>query len=166
MDLRVYIALDDSPEHAAALGRMLGHWGLLEYFLARLMGFVLDIDRLKADIIFKEIVSFKAKLNLLRRFNHHSTKNQLLKKEIDTLLSTAEGLNKKRNSFIHASWSGDSNNLYRSENSLEGSYKKMHKPLLRFTAQDIENVVEDIAILSASLDDLLFRLLKDRQGQP
>jgi hypothetical protein len=157
---RVYIALDQSPEHAAALGRLLGHWAVLEHMLTGLMQCLLGTDPKKTDLIYKEIVSTKAKFLILKRMNHHFTIDKLLKKEIDVLLTNGEKLNKQRNSFIHASWIGDSNNLYRDENILEGNYKKMHKPSLKFTPDDIQNVVEDIAKLSASFGNLLFRLLK------
>jgi hypothetical protein len=163
---RVYIALEQSPKHAEALGLLLGHWAVFGHMLTGLMQNLLDIEPQKADIVYKEIVNFQAKLKLLKRINHHFTKDKAIKDEIDNVLATAEKLNKQRNAFIHASWAGDSTNLYRYENVLPGNPVKLSKAPMKFTPQDILNVVEEIAKLSASCGMLSSQLLTTPQGQP
>lgn len=162
---RVHIALEQSPKHAEALGLLLGHWAVFENFLIGIMQYLLGIESQKADIVYKEIISFKAKLKLIRRLNYHYTTDETLTKVIDDLLDKANDLNNDRNSFIHASWAIDGNHLFRCMNILEGNYKKLHKPQLEFTPSDIMNVVEQIATLSASCGTLLCQLLKVPQGQ-
>lgn len=157
----IRIALDNAPEHAAALGRLLGHWAMFEKMLIGLMQYLLQIKPNIAAMIYDEFVSTKAKILLLRRVNHHFTTDISLKIEIETILSVAQQLNTKRNSFIHASWATvDSSELIRFESILLQNHKKTYKIPTKFTPEDIQNVVEEIAKLSASLGSLLIRLLE------
>jgi hypothetical protein len=163
---RVHIALEQSPKHAEALGLLLGHWAVLEHMLTGLMQHLLNIEPKKADIVYREIVNFQAKLKLIRRLNYHFTKDEILKDQIDKLLDKADDLNNERNSYIHASWAGDGTNLFRYMNILEGNYKKLHKPSLEIAHTDIMNIVERISELSASCGTLLSQLLATHREQP
>jgi hypothetical protein len=163
---KMHIALEQAPEHAAALGRLLGHWAVLEMLLTVLMQRLFQLGPQKADLIFKEIVSLKAKLKLLKRINHHFTIDGVLKEEIHDLLVSAEKLNEDRNKFIHSGWAGDSRDMVRIESSLPPSYKKLTKSHIKFTPQNIQNFVEKIAQLSGFLNDLLFRTREVQLTQP
>lgn len=161
---KIYMALDDSPDHAAALGRLLGHWAILETCLMRMMEYLLQVDHHRADFVYKEFVNTKSKISLLKRLNRWLTQDDTIKGEINEILTDTETLNRKRNNFVHARWvSGpygdNSNKLLRINDSSPSNINKLHKPVKRFTPQDIQDVVEEIVKLSLSFDALLNRVL-------
>jgi len=147
----VHIPLDDAPEHAAALGRLLGHWAFLEVELETIMRFLLGIDQFKAKFIWQEFTSAKAKIALIQRLNHHFTANKDSKESLDKLLSKAQELNSDRNAFVHALWAGDEKKLTRFRNTPPGNYKKAGRMPEQFSPQDVQNVVDKIAELSQAL---------------
>ncbi len=161
-------ALDYSPDHAAALGRLLGHWGVLETHLTRMMEYLLKVDHHRADFVYKEFTATKTKITLLLRLNHHFIQDKLLKEEIKELLIKAKNLNKERNAFVHARWGGgaygaNDNKIYRINIGAPFDYKELYNPMYKFTPQDIQKVVEDIAKLSLSFQALLDRILADEK---
>ena len=111
-----HIPLDDAPEHAAALGRLLGHWAILESQLQTIMQLLLGIDQFKGRFLWHEFTSTNAKIRMLQRLNHHFTAERF-KNDLSTLLESAQSLNSKRNSFVHAVWAGDKDRLARFESS-------------------------------------------------
>lgn len=158
---KIHIALDNAPEHAAALGRLLGHWAMLEKILTGLMQYLLQVKPTIAAMIYDEFVSSQSKIRLMKRINYHFTSDNKLKDEINSLLSIASRLNSERNKFIHASWASGSSELVRFESILPKNHKKAWKLPMKFTPQDIQDVVEEIAELSVSLGNLLIRLRGD-----
>ncbi len=125
-----------------------------------MMEILLKVDHHRADIVYKEFVNTKSKIMLLLRLNHHFTKDESRKKEINELLIKAKNLNSKRNDFVHARWGSgaygvDINKLYRISIGAPFDYKELHRPMDKFTPQDIQNVVEDVAKLSLSFQTLL-----------
>lgn len=168
---KIYMALDYSPDHAAALGRLLGHWAILETKLTHLLELLLGVDQYKARFIYQEFVSAKSKITLLQRLNHHFTQDELCKKEINKLLIKASKLNSKRNAFIHARWGigaaiVDVGKLSRISTMLPRDYKKYHGEVDNFTSQDIQYIAEEIATLSLSFQTLLDRVSIDEKVQP
>lgn len=159
MVVRFPLPIDNSPKHAAALGRLIAHWGHLESQLMHLLQLLLNIDNIKARFIYQEFVSTRGKITLLKRINHFFTSDKALKDKINQLLGTAKDLNETRNHFVHAVWvNTTSQHLMRIENSLPG-YTKYRKPIKKFTSQDIQNEVKKIAELSQSFQDLIIQLL-------
>jgi hypothetical protein len=160
-----HMVLDDYPDHAIALGRMLGHWGELETCLMRMTEFLLgaDYDQ-KAYYVYKEFYNIRSKINLLIRLNKWFTRNKTVQNDIDKLLSKAYSLNETRNSFIHARWTskagyGDTSNKLMRISLGSGN---LHQPNVRskyFTPKDIQGFGEEIAKLSQSFEDLLDRVL-------
>lgn len=155
---RTVIPLDYSPDHAAAIGRLLGHWAILESHLEFLLGMLLNIDLYRASFIYQEFVSTNSKIILLRRLNHFFVIDQELKNKLDKLLNQTRILNEKRNAFVHAIWaSGPDNKINRMRTTMPGNHKKRFRASEEFTPQDIQNIVEEIAELSASLLQLITR---------
>ena len=113
--------------------------------------------------IYNEFISTSAKIKLLKRINHNFNQDTLVKTELEELLIIAEKLNTKRNSFIHSSWAGNTDNLIRLETILPHNYKKIRKLPQKFNPQDIQGVVEEIAQLSAKLGVLLSSVLKENR---
>lgn len=148
--------LDDHPDHAAALGRLVGHWALLEFNLMAVLRLLLGVNQQKSKFIYQEFISATSKIKLLQRLNHHSNTDGSKKQKLKELLDRADKLNKHRNYFIHALWIGTDQPdfpLLRIKNSLPGDFKKPHNPPEAFSAQDIQDVVVKIAELSVSLQE-------------
>lgn len=143
--------LDHLPEHAVALGRLLGHWAFLENMLIGTLALALKIEHPIAKVLWQEFVSVRGKITLLQRLNH-SMKDDDFKTELGKLLATAQELNKVRNGYIHALWVINANNeVERQSNTAPGDYKKVFKNGQVIAATDIEADVLKIAKLSADL---------------
>lgn len=147
--------LDDRPEHAAALGRLLGHWAYLELQLLIVLEKLLEIDTQKARFVYQEFISVASKIKLLQRLNHHFTSDITKKEKLEKLLANTDTLSIKRNNFIHAIWASTLNDddpqLLRVRNSLPGKYENLYHKIEEFTPKDIQRVVDEISTLTLSL---------------
>jgi len=162
---RYWNPIDDAPEHAAALGRLLVHWADIERFLIHILRYLLSIDWYKATFVYEEFVSTKSKIILLRRLNHFFNNDESIKEEIDRYLSQALKLNTQRNTYIHSSWGGNVNKLIRLKTIPHPDHRKISKHrITKPTPKDIQDVVEEIAKLSLSFYDLIYRLSLFQKG--
>ncbi len=160
---RFSIPLDNLPAHATALGRLLGHWAMLESLLMGTLGLALRIDHKFARVLWQEFISTRGKITLLQRLNHTMGDNEL-KDELTQILQRAQELNAVRNGYIHALWVINSDHqVQRQSNAAPGDYKKVFRDSEIVTATDIENDVEKIATLSG---DLLFWQRRISGGPP
>jgi len=149
----------DNSAHAAALGRLVAHWAVLERHLILILQWLLSTDWKTAMIIYQEFVSTKSKIVLLRRLNNYRNKNKTLKKEIDSYLAHALNLNSERNTFIHALWSTQvKDHIVRIKTIPPFDHKKIEHPWEQLAYQDIQDVVEEISKLSGSLHNLIYRI--------
>ena len=163
---RMGIPLDSRPEHAAALGRMLGHWAMLEHLLVGTLSLALNIRYSRGKVVWQEFASLRGKLTLIKRLNW-AKKDDPLKKELDEMLVEATKLNEIRNAYIHALWVEDGGTfttptLRRMRNTSPPNYKKLFRDTEIISVQDIENDVIKIAELSAKFADWQIRV----QGAP
>lgn len=153
---KVSIPLDTHPEHAAALGRLLGHWAFLETQLMGVLQALLYTSQRKSKFVWQEFNSARGKIELAQRLNFHFTGDASLKDDLDKLLAQAQSLNGMRNNYIHALWvdpGGSDNTLERMSNSLEGNYKKEDKKWVPLTPENIQDDVAKLAVLSQALAD-------------
>jgi len=165
---KYHMVLDDYPEHATALGRMLGHWGLFETQLMRMMEFLFQaqgdkVNHFKTDFVYKEFVSLRSKITLLERLNRWFVQEEPLKEAIKKLLSETRRINKERNNYVHARWGsgpyGDtSNRLMRISLASPSNINELYNPLKRVTPHDIQNFSADIVKHSLSFQELLDRV--------
>lgn len=157
---RTYIPLDDHPDHAAALGRLLGHWAILEFQLELTMNYLLGGEYKKSSFVYKEFINTRQKITLLRRLNHHFNDDKDKKEKLRNLLERASELNSKRNQYVHAIWGAglDKNKLMLIRNDLPQNIKKSTHGAFEVTVDDIQGVVEDISKLS---HDLQMEVLPD-----
>jgi hypothetical protein len=151
----MFIPLDSRPEHAAALGRLLGHWAVVEMELIGILEYFLGIEQPFARLVWQEFVSTRGKINLLLRLNW-ATVDSAMKSKLDDLLNNAQDLNEVRNAYIHALWvdpGANSLHLMRSRNTSPGNYKKTFRKSEPFTPEAIQEDVTKFAKLSAALAD-------------
>src|SRR5208282_4280416 len=90
MATKYHMVLDDYPDHATALGRMLGHWGELETHLMRMTEFLFQVphdhvNHHKTDFVYKEFVSLPSKIQLLERLNRWFVQDTSTKEAIKEL---------------------------------------------------------------------------------
>ena len=163
------IPLDSSPEHAAALGRLLGHWAVVELQLSGILQLLLRTQQGPARYIWRGILSTRAKIEILQRLNWHYLPDQPLKEELDQHLKVADSLNAMRNAYVHALWSTptrDSKVLLRHRNSLPRQYKETFRDAEPFTSADIEKDVASLAEFSGRLADWQDRCAKAFRRSP
>jgi hypothetical protein len=153
----VSIPLDKHPEHAAALGRLLGHWAFLETQLIGALQCLLFTGREKARFVWQEFISAKGKIELAQRLNFHFTQDVSLKDELDDFLKQAQTLNGVRNKYVHALWGdpdpgGNTRTLMRISNTMS-DYKNSTNKHEPFTPEAIQDDAVKIATLSQCLSD-------------
>jgi hypothetical protein len=56
------VPIDSMPEFAAALGRFMSHWAIVESELTNILGWVLRVNQPRAQILFMSIINVKTKL--------------------------------------------------------------------------------------------------------
>jgi len=140
------LPIDDMPDLAAAIGRLIIHWSFLEVTLKLLTSTILEIDTHKAQIIYDGYNSIRSKIDILKKINHQSSLKANIKEKIDGFLDKAEKLNKTRNSYIHSFWVVSGNTL-----------GKVSKGIVdKITPDKVQNVIDEIAELSLSLHYFLF----------
>jgi hypothetical protein len=66
------IPLDNAPRHAQAIGRLVGHWAIVENHLVLLFGYLASLDHIKAQLIYQNFVSQSAKIDMIRRLANQS----------------------------------------------------------------------------------------------
>lgn len=162
---KLIIPIENAPEAVAELGNFLIYWAVLEKYLVMVMGYLLSVDWFKAELVYREFINFSSKISLMRRMNYVYTEPQILKDNIDQLLDKAQTLSGKRNAFVHGFWGVNIGSLTLCDSSSPRNHKKFIKPSTDYTAQDIQNVVENVAKLCLSFQRLLDRLSITFPGQ-
>jgi len=150
---KFHLPIDDMLDLAAALGRLLVHWSFLEVMLIQLTAYILTVDVYKAQFIYREFISTRSKISLLRKINDKCAPDASVKENIEKYLEKALKLNKKRNDIVHAFWVVSEDTLGMVNTS---PHNKGNGIPIKVTPKHIQNVVEEIASLSRSLLLLLF----------
>lgn len=149
------IPLDTHPEHAAALGRFLGHWAFLESQMVGVMQCLFHTSQAKATFVWQKFISAKAKIELAKKINFHCMQDATLKNELNDFLKRALDLNEIRNKYVHAIWgddpNGNSNILIRFTST--GNQEKAEMLHESFTPVAIEDDAVKLAVLSQCLSD-------------
>ena len=151
MARRTLIPLDSQPQHAQALGRLLGHWGICEHNLCAILGNIVGVEDHKARFIWAAFPSFAAKQKLLRRLNHHYTVNEVAKSSLEALLVQAAKFNSQRNACVHAIWTaGGKDKLGQLNESQSHMVKHSHFKIVE--VHEILALVEELSLFSGSLE--------------
>lgn len=164
------MVLDDYPDHATALGLMLGHWGELETRLMKLLELLFQVPHYhvnhhKTDFVYKEFVSLPSKIKLLERLNRWFVQDVELNKKIKELLKKTKTANGKRNKYVHARWISKagyqeiSDKLIRISLASPGNINELHNPTQNITPRDIQDFSAEIIKLSQEFDELLDQAL-------
>jgi len=159
MSDKKHLPIDDAPEHAAALGRLIAHWNALERILVIFLQWLLGTSWFKALLVFHQFSNITGKIYLLKTLNYQFNENEF-KNEIDRHLNTALALNEERNKFIHALWGVIVDDKIVRVPAMEPcNHKKTSQSVNeQFSSQDIQEVVDKIARLSQSLSDITHQM--------
>jgi hypothetical protein len=151
------IPLDRCPEHANALGRMMGHWAIVENCLSDLLGHLLKIEQSRQHLVFNTFVSLSSKIDLIQRLIHSYAVDCPEKTQLLKLIKQTIKCNSTRNSYVHAIWaaSGSREALIKSDNRVPPNPKNRKRPLELVKASDINDFVKELSSLSTTL--LIFR---------
>lgn len=155
--MKTEIPLDRNADIAAALGRLLGHFGVVELQLVGLLGLLLGINQPRASLVYQSFISVNAKLLLMQQLAGDFVADGVLKEELQSLIEDVVRLNKRRNKYIHATWAAgdDFASLARMPNSRERRASEI------VTAARIQKDVDAAAALSAQLLDFQARGRRD-----
>lgn len=157
MPKKFQVPMDSSPDHAAAIGRMVAQWAMLEWLITDILRMLLDTDQYRAKIIFQNFVSFRAKLTLVERLVYAFVSDTPERNELLGLTEVAGTLNTDRNKLVHATWAaGKSGNLTLIPGSLPWNPSKHRKPTEPMTAQNIQDVADKIGELTLKIQNFLY----------
>jgi len=163
------IPLDDTPDVAQALGRLAGHWNVVELHLQGFFELLTLLDQRRGQAIFRSIISVSVRLDVLRRLIPISFVPEDLQKRMLNVLDEVQQLNKQRNEHMHAVWAAadPSTDVFRLSTMPPRPQLKKPSPLgVQLSADQVKAVVDAMAELSASLAELEFELAALPRGRP
>lgn len=145
------IPLDSAPAHSEALGRMLGHWAIIEHSLSYVLGALLGIEQSRQQMLFNTFISIASKIQLIERLVHSYVIDSPEKECLQELIGLASTYNTTRNSFVHSTWAvgKDANTLTKIDNRVPSNTKRRIRSFEDIQAKNIEDFVTDLSILSA-----------------
>jgi hypothetical protein len=150
---KIQAPIDLSPEIAAAIGRLVAHWGILEDLLTQLLQNLLGVDQFRADMVFNTFPALGQKIGLIERLLYSFAEANATRTTALSFCKRAKALSETRNKFIHASWAGDgtSGELVIFSKALPNDTKKRISQPPIVTAQDIQIEVDKVAALSGEM---------------
>ena len=145
--------MDDAPEFAAALGRLIAHWGFLEGELSELLGILLRLDQARASMVFNTFPALGQKIGLIERLLYSFTQENEARNVALNFCKRAKALADDRNKYIHATWGGGDGEFCIFSKGLPSSTKKRLSIVPGVKVQDIQNDVDKVAVLSQEILD-------------
>jgi hypothetical protein len=163
----IKIPLDARPRFAAALGRLVGHWGVLESNLILLFQILMGTDQFRAAMVFNTFPAVGQKIQLLERLTHSFLEDDDEKRKVLEFLKRAKSLMDVRNGYVHAiyGYSAPPELCWRSISLPSSSEKRLKKAKI-ITYRDIQNDCDKIAKLSGDITNFLGRLETTMRVRP
>lgn len=154
---KIQTPLDSAPAHAIALGRMLGHWAILEHCLSDVLGGLLGIEQSRQQLLFNTFIGLSGKIQLIERLIYSYAIDGDEKTFLLDLVEKASQLNTMRNSFVHSTWAaGAPETLTKFDMRVPSNKKHRFRPVEEIKVQDIESFVEELSVLSAEFQEFQF----------
>jgi hypothetical protein len=165
---RVTIPLDYCPEHAAALGRLIGHWAFLETQLQGVIQCLMHSSQSKARFLWQEFLSAESRISLAQRINWHCVANAAIRDDLNRLLDEVRALETVRNTYVLGLWgesSGGTAALTLISNSLPGHFKDVDMRQELVTLGKLREDANSIAELSQRMSEWQSRYV-EAYGSP
>jgi len=151
---KIQIPLDSAPEHAAALGRMLGHWAIVEHSLSDVLGALLGIEQSRQQMLFNTFIGLSSKLGLIERLIYSYVIDSPEKEKLLKLVEKASKYNSARNSYVHATWAaGSSGALTKIDTRVPTNKKSRIRPFEEITPANIDAFVQELSLLSGAFQE-------------
>lgn len=142
-------------------GKILAVWGYIEFQTKLLMQQLLDIDFVKADLIYGSFVSFDSKLSLCNRLTNIINPKPEFQDEIKAIIFKLRPLNDERNTIAHSlyglnptTWSPYFMVNYLPKNEDKSEHGKNQD----ITVEKMTDRCREFEEVSSKLEDLLNRL--------
>jgi hypothetical protein len=155
--------LDEFPEYATALGRLIGQWGMLERHFISVLGYLLGTDQARAQMVFNTFPALMQKLQLIERLTKCVVEPSNARECLLEYIGRAKKLNDTRNMYVHATWGvrgQGPGELTCLQSSLPQNTEKRFKEPKSIKLSDIQRDVDDAAMLS--YDMFVFCLEKEK----
>lgn len=148
-------ALDEHPEFAALLGRLVGQWGALEHALIAVLARLLNIDFRPAKMVFNTFPALTQKIGLLERLSKNFFEANDAREKLLALLKETYAANDKRNEYVHALWlNSDADELHVQSISLQSIAK--HLEAKAILPADVEKLRAAVTFHSELLSKFLY----------
>ena len=149
------IPLDSSQKHAEALGRMLGHWAVLEGELSSILGMLLGIEQSREHMLFNTFIGISSKITLIKRLINCYVINCPEKEDLLKLTQSAALLNGTRNSYVHSVWAAGHNKdaLTKIDRRVPNKESERVRPFSQVPASSIEDFVQEVSQLASALQE-------------
>jgi hypothetical protein len=153
MPRKTQIPLDTAPHFAAALGRLTGHWAMVEFELSNILAGLLGVGRDRAALVYQTFFSVPQKLELMQRLVRLFVDPSAEREALSALLEQASDLNGKHNSFIHSAWGvgRTEDSLSQVSSSLPRKPDALRRAMRDVPVAEVNQVVDRMAVLSAEL---------------
>ena len=148
------ISLDSAPDHSIALGRMLGHWAVVESMLSDVLGDLLGIEQSRQHMLFNTFISIQSKIELIQRLIYSYVIDSPEKEQLLELIQKAIRYNSIRNSFVHSAWGWvdpkRTDTLMKIDRRVPNNEKSRIRPYEQITASTIDAFVSELSELSSA----------------
>jgi hypothetical protein len=151
--------IDDRDDIAAALGRLVARWGILEGELISLLEILLGVDQFRAAMVFNAFPALGQKLQLLERLTHTFVDDEAANHKIVDFLHRANSLMAERNQYVHAVWGYDDPPALILFPSIAPNNKtKRLRESQRITAEDdLQSAADKVAALAGEIQEFVRR---------
>lgn len=145
--------LDEFPEYATVLGRLIGQWGVLESHFISVLGYLLGTDQARTQMVFNTFPALVQKLQLIERLTKSFVEPCNARERLLEYIGRAKKLNDTRNMYVHATWGarGDPGELTCCPSPLPQNTEKRFKEPKSLKLIDMQRDVDDAAMLSHDL---------------
>jgi hypothetical protein len=153
MPKKTQIPLDTATLFAAALGRLSGHWAIVEWELSNILAGLLGVGSGRAALVYQTFFSIPQKVELLERLVLMFVENSTQRAALLRLLKQALDLERKRTGFMHSAWAvgRTEDSLHQVSSSMPRNPDALKRAMRDVPVAEVNEVVEQMAVLSAEL---------------
>lgn len=151
------VPMDSNDAFAAALGKLVARWGMLESELIGVLGWLLGVEQTRATLVFNTFAGIGQKLQLIERLANIYLEDQAAIAKITKLMHRALELNTQRNNFVHAAWGADTPPAMKLISSvLSNKRDRRYGKFGSITLDDMKNTGDEVSRFAEEL--LRFRI--------
>ena len=139
--------LADEPDYTQLIGRISASWSLVEHQVCILFSALLRGPPQRSHAAYYAIVSFHARITMLRSILKDETITKKDREKIAAILDTVSNASNKRNKYVHALWLKRDDKIYIAEglptNFMQTKKRRVHKKELSEAADEIRLIAHE-----------------------